>query len=300
MKIREAHKVVVMGAGGVGKTSLVVQFMEGFFSSAYKPTVEDYYRHTIQLPDGMYHTVEILDTSGTHYFPAMRELSIRSGRAFILVFSVDSLQSFHEVVAIWETVMKIRGNYGNIPTVLVGNKSDLNDERQVPYELIEQTKVQHMNNCPYIETSAKLNKNVARLFMELLQQARSLDGTSTPELKRHRKLSRRLSSFGSLPNINLIRRKSSGNSAKMKNGSDKNGNKERNGASDTNTMMAVNNRTLNGLKGINNPITGSLNGVNKLVDNDMLEIKRAIINGMDTISLCDGSKTPPDQKCSIL
>lgn len=50
MKIRETHKVVVLGAGGVGKTSLVVQFMEGFFTNTYKPTVEDYYRHTIQLP----------------------------------------------------------------------------------------------------------------------------------------------------------------------------------------------------------------------------------------------------------
>lgn len=50
MKIRETHKVVVMGAGGVGKTALVVQFMEGFFSTTYKPTVEDFYRHTIQLP----------------------------------------------------------------------------------------------------------------------------------------------------------------------------------------------------------------------------------------------------------
>lgn len=54
MKIRETNKVVVMGAGGVGKTSIIVQFMEGFFSSTYKPTVEDYYRHTIQLPGENY------------------------------------------------------------------------------------------------------------------------------------------------------------------------------------------------------------------------------------------------------
>lgn len=50
MKIREPSKIVVMGSGSVGKTSLVVQFMEGFFSSIYKPTIEDYYRHTVQTP----------------------------------------------------------------------------------------------------------------------------------------------------------------------------------------------------------------------------------------------------------
>lgn len=97
MKIRETHRIVVMGGGGVGKTSLVTQFMEGFFLTSYKPTVEDYYRHTVKTPgkcplpptppssltpdhrcpDGHIHTVEIVDTSGTHIFPAMRELSIR-------------------------------------------------------------------------------------------------------------------------------------------------------------------------------------------------------------------------------
>ena len=49
MKIRDIHKVVVMGAGSVGKTSIVMQFIEGVFVSHYKPTVEDYYRHTVQL-----------------------------------------------------------------------------------------------------------------------------------------------------------------------------------------------------------------------------------------------------------
>ena len=50
MKIRETHRIVVMGGGGVGKTSLVTQFMQGFFVSSYKPTVEDYYRHTVKTP----------------------------------------------------------------------------------------------------------------------------------------------------------------------------------------------------------------------------------------------------------
>lgn len=50
MKIRETHRVVFMGSGGVGKTSLITQFMEGLFISTYKPTVEDYHRHNIKTP----------------------------------------------------------------------------------------------------------------------------------------------------------------------------------------------------------------------------------------------------------
>ncbi|XP_074597478.1 GTP-binding protein Di-Ras1-like [Brevipalpus obovatus] len=214
MKIRETHKVVVMGAGGVGKTSLVVQFMEGFFSSTYKPTIEDYYRHTVQMPDGIFHTVEILDTAGTHYFPAMRELSIHSGRGFVLVFSVDSIQSFHETVTLYELITKIRGT--DIPIVLVGNKSDTDlSNRKVSTELIERTRCGLMNNIPYVETSAKFNSNVTKLFMELLLQARQ-SSINPMNLKKNRKLMRRLGSFGSLPNISLIRKKS-GNPETSKN-----------------------------------------------------------------------------------
>ncbi|RWS02873.1 hypothetical protein B4U79_02000 [Dinothrombium tinctorium] len=210
MKILEAHKVVVMGDGGVGKTSLVTQFMEGYFTSQYKPTVEDYYRHTLQLPDGIFQTVDILDTAGTHYFPAMRELNIRNGRGFVIVFSVDNLQSFNEAISLWELITRIRGK--QVPIVLVGNKSDLTETRTVTEELVSKSRAELMNNCPYIETSAKYNLNVANLFYELLQQAREQSGTP---IKKNKKFSERLNSFGSLPNISLIKRKSSDLSKKL-------------------------------------------------------------------------------------
>ncbi|XP_064460437.1 ras-related protein Rap-1b-like [Ornithodoros turicata] len=215
------NKLVVLGAGGVGKTSLIVQFLEGFFSFTYKPTVEDCYRHTVQTPDGLFHTVEILDTAGSHHFPAMRELSIRSGRGFVLVFSVDSLQSFHEAVQLWHLIVKIRGEH--VPIVLVGNKSDLIAKRQVSQDMAIKLAQDSMHSCQYLETSAKYNVNVSELFVELLQQTydmeqQQLPGSScpstpgpsescdSPQRKPSRKLSRRLGSLGNLPSI---RRKSS-------------------------------------------------------------------------------------------
>lgn len=62
----------------------------------------------------MRHTVEILDTAGTHCFPAMRQLSIQTGRAFVLVFSVDSLQSFYETINLYELITKIRGKHHSL------------------------------------------------------------------------------------------------------------------------------------------------------------------------------------------
>lgn len=200
------NKLVVLGAGGVGKTSLVVQYLEGFFMSTYKPTVEDYYRHTVQMPDGIFHTVEILDTAGSHHFPAMRELSIRSGRGFVLVFSVDSLQSFHEAVQLWQLIYKLRGS--RVPIVLVGNKSDLKERREVTEEIAREIASDLMQHCRYIETSAKFNVNVGQLFIELLQQAKQLEQPPPDPSLRSRRLSRRLSSLGSLHGL-TIRRKSS-------------------------------------------------------------------------------------------
>ncbi|XP_076305034.1 ras-related protein Rap-1b-like [Tachypleus tridentatus] len=203
------YKLVVLGAGGVGKTSLVVQFLEGFYSSTYKPTVEDYYQHTIQMPDGIFHTVEILDTSGSHHFPAMRELSIRSGRGFVLVFSVNDLQSFHEALHLWDLISKSRGP--EVPVILVGNKSDLTTERKVQKEKAQQTAKDVLNNCRYIETSAKYNLNVSDLFQELLLQAKAKEqppNPNPPDRRYSRRLSRRLSSLGSLPGLSLRRRSS--------------------------------------------------------------------------------------------
>ncbi|XP_035207854.1 ras-related protein Rap-1b-like [Stegodyphus dumicola] len=191
-------KFVVLGAGGVGKTSLVVRFLDDVFSSTYKPTVEDCYQHTIQLPDGISHTVEILDTAGSHHFPAMRELSIRSGRGFLLVYSVDSLQSFREAIQLWELINNIRGS--QVPVVLVGNKSDLEAHRQVSHQTAEKTATETMSGCRFFEASAKCDINVKEVFLELLQLARSIEEAQEALLeeqdlfrRKSRRLSKRLS-----------------------------------------------------------------------------------------------------------
>uniref|UniRef100_T1II42 Uncharacterized protein n=1 Tax=Strigamia maritima TaxID=126957 RepID=T1II42_STRMM len=188
------NKLVILGAGGVGKTSLVMQFVDGIFSFSYKPTVEDYYRHTLQLPNGLFQTMEILDTAGSHHFPAMRELSIRSSRAFVLVFAVDNEQSFHEVVNMWALVKKIKGD-ADIAVILVGNKVDLEANRQISSESAVKFAKDEMRCSKYLETSAKYNVNVSQLFTELLMRALyGVDGKEEAISQRAtRRLSRRLS-----------------------------------------------------------------------------------------------------------
>ena len=63
IRMRE-YKIVVLGSGGVGKSALTVQFVQGIFVEKYDPTIEDSYRKQVEV-DGQQCMLEILDTAGT-------------------------------------------------------------------------------------------------------------------------------------------------------------------------------------------------------------------------------------------
>uniref|UniRef100_K7F3R0 DIRAS family GTPase 1 n=1 Tax=Pelodiscus sinensis TaxID=13735 RepID=K7F3R0_PELSI len=117
------YRVVVFGAGGVGKSSLVLRFVKGTFRDTYIPTIEDTYRQVISC-DKSVCTLQITDTTGSHQFPAMQRLSISKGHAFILVFSITSRQSLEELKPIYQQILQIKGSVETIPIMLVGNKCD--------------------------------------------------------------------------------------------------------------------------------------------------------------------------------
>ncbi|XP_075037982.1 GTP-binding protein Di-Ras3 [Mixophyes fleayi] len=158
------YQVVVFGAAGVGKSSLVLRFVRGTFREAYIPTIEDTYRQVISCDKNIC-TLQITDTTGSHQFPAMQRLSISKGHAFILVYSVTSRQSMEELQPIYEQICQIKGDTQSIPIMLVGNKSD---ESMREVQTSEGGSLATKWKCSFMETSAKLNYNVQELFQELL------------------------------------------------------------------------------------------------------------------------------------
>ncbi|NWX47366.1 DIRA2 protein, partial [Steatornis caripensis] len=185
------YRVVVFGAGGVGKSSLVLRFVKGTFRESYIPTIEDTYRQVISC-DKSICTLQITDTTGSHQFPAMQRLSISKGHAFILVYSVTSRQSLEELKPIYEQICQIKGDIESIPIMLVGNKNDENQNREV--DSSEGEAMAKKWKCAFMETSAKLNHNVKELFQELLNLEKrrtvslQIDGKKSKQQKRKEKL----------------------------------------------------------------------------------------------------------------
>lgn len=163
------YKLIVLGAGGVGKSCLTVQYISSQYIDSYDPTIEDSYNKIINI-DNRIVELEILDTAGIEQFTAMRELYIKNGDGFLLVYSVNDQNSFKELIKLREQILKIKGSYENCLMVLVGNKADLNYmERKVSIQdgidLSES-----WGGIPFYETSALLRNNVDEVFIDLVRQ----------------------------------------------------------------------------------------------------------------------------------
>lgn len=159
-------KVVVLGSGGVGKSALTVQFVSGTFMEKYDPTIEDFYRKEIEV-DGAPCVLEILDTAGTEQFASMRDLYIKNGQGFVVVYSITSHQTFHDVKNMKEQIVRVKGTE-KVPILLVGNKLDLEHQREV--STVEGMGLAQQWSVPFIEASAKNKCNVNEVFAEVVRE----------------------------------------------------------------------------------------------------------------------------------
>lgn len=176
-RAKNCFRLVILGSSRVGKTSLVSRFLNNKFEDTYTPTIEDFHRKLYKIRGDVYQ-LDILDTSGNHPFPAMRRLSFLTGDLFVLVFSWDSRDSWNEVLRLREQILETKqsataNSTGSrkkraatrVPMVIAGNKCD-REQRGVALEEVQKF-VSSLSCCTYVETSAKKDNNVDKLFYEL-------------------------------------------------------------------------------------------------------------------------------------
>ncbi|XP_009571372.1 PREDICTED: GTPase HRas, partial [Fulmarus glacialis] len=90
------YKLVVVGAGGVGKSALTIQLIQNHFVDEYDPTIEDSYRKQVVI-DGETCLLDILDTAGQEEYSAMRDQYMRTGEGFLCVFAINNTKSFEDI-----------------------------------------------------------------------------------------------------------------------------------------------------------------------------------------------------------
>jgi small GTP-binding protein len=166
-------KVLTIGNSSVGKTCLLMRFSDQGFNGAYLTTVGiDYKKKTVEF-NGRQYTMCLWDTAGQERFHTITFAYFRGCHGMLLVYDITNQESFDRI-SYWVKKIKEFTNKGNESKkmhpqiVLVGNKTDLNDQRVIPYEQ-GKAKADEFG-MEFVETSAKSNANVGDAFMLVLQK----------------------------------------------------------------------------------------------------------------------------------
>jgi len=158
-------KVIIVGAGKVGKTSLTIRFAEDRFRESYLPTLGvDFLTKNLAINEKQI-KLQLWDTGGQEFVMSLLPFYFSGAAGGVLVFDITNRNSFNSL-DYW--LKQIRQNAGPIPVVLAGNKIDIAEQRKVTTE--EGQEFAAEKNLIYLETSAKTGVSVPDLFEGLVKE----------------------------------------------------------------------------------------------------------------------------------
>jgi len=167
-------KVVLLGDGGVGKSSLMQRFVSNKFDSAPFHTIGvEFLNKDIEVDHEKY-TLQIWDTAGQERFKSLRTPFYRGSDCCLLTFALDDEQSFRNL-AIWKKEFLYYADIAdsdNFPFVVLGNKVDV--EHQVDDNTVKEW-CEANGHMPYFETSAKDAINVDLAFISAIKRVAALN-----------------------------------------------------------------------------------------------------------------------------
>ncbi|MHA1291506.1 MAG: GTP-binding protein [Promethearchaeota archaeon] len=160
-----AFKILLLGPSAVGKTSLLLRFVQNKFSEHYEYTMGvDYLSKELQFSPNDIARLTIWDIAGQSRFKFLRNTFYTGANGALIVFDLTRKETFMEIK---EWLLEMRKYTGDIPFILIGNKSDLLEDVGVVIEDDIIKDFVKKENSIYIETSAKTGVNVDEAFMEL-------------------------------------------------------------------------------------------------------------------------------------
>jgi len=168
------YKLTVLGSGGVGKTAFTIQMCSNHFVEYYDPTIESSYRRQVVVDDSVC-VLDVLDTAGQEEYSALRSQWIGGGEGFLILYSIIQRSSFDEVEEHRRQIFQVKDvSFSNAPPiVLVGNKADLTQDREVSFQ--EGQHLAKLWGSSFFETSAKTRQNIDEAFFEVVRMIRALE-----------------------------------------------------------------------------------------------------------------------------
>jgi GTPase KRas protein len=179
-------KIVVLGSGGVGKSALTFRLITDNFVPEYDPTIEDDYRKAVEI-DGQVERLDILDTAGQEEYNSMRDMWYQSGEGFLLIYSITNRSTFEESDEVYKEILMAKDPIpeGGVPVVLVGNKCDLEKERDVTMEegqaMAKAWSEESGGTVPFFEASAKEKIDDKEIFYQIVREMKKNKEKQTAE-----------------------------------------------------------------------------------------------------------------------
>ena len=161
-KYEYIFKIILIGSSGVGKSSILQRYIQKTFNDSYASTIGvDFFMKSINIGEKTI-KLQLWDTAGTEKFRSITTGYYRGADAAFVVFDLSAKSSFKAVSEWIENYYKYKNPDSEKNVVLIGNKVDLVDKREVTQE--EAENYVKDNNIFYFETSAKEGKNIEECF----------------------------------------------------------------------------------------------------------------------------------------
>ena len=177
----EILKIVLVGESGVGKTSIITQYIDNIFQKDQQSTIGGTFStKTVKCGNGKILKLEIWDTAGQERYRSVTKLFYKDANAAILVYDITNKFSFEEIQNYWFGQVKDSAPE-NIIIAIVANKLDLYENEQVDETIAR--KYAQDNNALFACTSAKNTSGIEDLFIEIAKIYSGSDSALTIQEK---------------------------------------------------------------------------------------------------------------------
>ncbi|CDO96153.1 unnamed protein product [Kluyveromyces dobzhanskii CBS 2104] len=181
-------KIVVVGDGAVGKTSLLISYTQGKFPEDYVPTIFENYITNLEGPNGKIVELALWDTAGQEEYSRLRPLSYTDVDILMICYAVNSNVSFYNIEEMW--VPEVKHFCPEVPIMIVGLKSDLYAEDNISdfvdsFEAEEMAK--RVGAFVHLQCSSKSQQKVREVFDTAITAALYDELKPKKKFRSHRK-----------------------------------------------------------------------------------------------------------------